>query len=529
MMSNRSKSPVGLLSAKFNSGTQQFTAFESAILAEAQKFCPQLVTRRVREFRYFPHYQDADIAIFHGDVSPKEVDLVVERGCIERIWNVHGYCNIKLRTKSVLSLLPSLYRSALEDTKQRAVIEHTSLTPVFPLNAATYRGSVIGDVYARVLKYAGYDVHVVYWMEDTSRHAEIVVTLCRDEILVNKISRSSQGGVCHSLAHLLAATVHRNQLEVSADTIRTLFQKSIVSDEEVFRFLAIAARPGDELSLNVRTLFQAIERDVSELFQRLGFITPEFIIESENRNATILKYPQYTENFKYYRSEKYAFSTSDPKYFSKNVIFFLSLVKQYDRVIVVVNEAQRELVECARDCLNGSDEQLSLIPIYFTPNLIDGALDSIRDLQFHCIEAEIARLSREYNLTLEAAKDLSRLICIGYPPLEHVDLRGAGVQEWLSLVLSVEDLLPQLSNGVESEPTTSNLGIELVLLCAGLPRLIKNIENSADISKAVKFLGCFTEEILEHRKLVSIFPSCIRAAFGDITSILTPNLSRITH
>ena len=56
----------------------------------------------------------------------------------------------------------------------RVIIEHTSANPNGPLHVGHIRNSIIGDTLARILKKAGYEVEIQYYVNDMGRQVAIV-------------------------------------------------------------------------------------------------------------------------------------------------------------------------------------------------------------------------------------------------------------------------------------------------------------------------------------------------------------------
>lgn len=59
--------------------------------------------------------------------------------------------------------------------KGKIILEHTSANPDGPLHIGHLRNAVIGDVLARVLKWAGYEVETQYYVNDMGRQIALVV------------------------------------------------------------------------------------------------------------------------------------------------------------------------------------------------------------------------------------------------------------------------------------------------------------------------------------------------------------------
>lgn len=62
--------------------------------------------------------------------------------------------------------------------KDKILLEHTSANPNGPLHVGHIRNSIIGDTLARILKRAGYDVEVQYYVNDMGRQIAVVSWAC---------------------------------------------------------------------------------------------------------------------------------------------------------------------------------------------------------------------------------------------------------------------------------------------------------------------------------------------------------------
>ena len=76
--------------------------------------------------------------------------------------------------------------------KDKILLEHTSANPNGPLHVGHIRNSIIGDTLARILKRAGYEVEVQYYVNDMGRQIAVVSWACeRFELDLSKKSDSA--------------------------------------------------------------------------------------------------------------------------------------------------------------------------------------------------------------------------------------------------------------------------------------------------------------------------------------------------
>ena len=75
--------------------------------------------------------------------------------------------------------------------KDRILLEHTSANPNGPLHVGHIRNSIIGDTLARILRRAGYDVEVQYYVNDMGRQIAVVSWACERELDLSRKSDST--------------------------------------------------------------------------------------------------------------------------------------------------------------------------------------------------------------------------------------------------------------------------------------------------------------------------------------------------
>ena len=102
----------------------------------------------------------------------------------EFISEVHaegGFVNYQLdRAKASQLILSQIldnvdfYKSDLY-SGQKIMVEHTSANPNGPIHIGNFRGSIIGDVYARLLKAVGAEVITNFYVDDLGHQIPVVV------------------------------------------------------------------------------------------------------------------------------------------------------------------------------------------------------------------------------------------------------------------------------------------------------------------------------------------------------------------
>jgi arginyl-tRNA synthetase len=97
-----------------------------------------------------------------------------------KVSSVNGYLNFKIDLPILVkNTLPVILKSAASygkspDRGERIILEHTSANPNGPFHVGRARNPIIGDTLARVLRNAGYEVEVQYWVNDMGKQAAIL-------------------------------------------------------------------------------------------------------------------------------------------------------------------------------------------------------------------------------------------------------------------------------------------------------------------------------------------------------------------
>ncbi len=98
--------------------------------------------------------------------------------------------------KTVAAVLEEKEKFGCGAPKNKILLEHTSANPNGPLHVGHIRNSIIGDTLARILRRAGYDVEVQYYVNDMGRQIAVVSWACeRFELDLSKKSDSAIANV----------------------------------------------------------------------------------------------------------------------------------------------------------------------------------------------------------------------------------------------------------------------------------------------------------------------------------------------
>jgi len=131
----------------------------------------------------FPLFSTAKkLGIDVNELGEKIKEKLIENKLIDKIEVRGGFLNIFIKrsvfTRKILGeiLKEDQYGRSDYYKNERIIIEHTSSNPTSPLHIGNFRGSVIGDVLARLFRFLGARVNVRYYVNDLGKQiAPLVV------------------------------------------------------------------------------------------------------------------------------------------------------------------------------------------------------------------------------------------------------------------------------------------------------------------------------------------------------------------
>ena len=134
--------------------------------------------------------------------------------------------------RTVAAVLEEKEKFGCGAPKDKILLEHTSANPNGPLHVGHIRNSIIGDTLARILKRAGYDVEVQYYVNDMGRQIAVVSWAC--ERFELDLSRKSDAAIADVY---IKANVELDKNPEYVKEIDALMEKVEVGDIEDYRTL----------------------------------------------------------------------------------------------------------------------------------------------------------------------------------------------------------------------------------------------------------------------------------------------------
>jgi len=215
-----------------------------------------------------------------------------------------GYINLKVDRvrlfRDILKLAGEEMLGRGETKHETIMVEHTSVNPVHPLHVGSGRNAVIGDSFARILKFLGWNVRRHYLVNDCNLQVAI---LAAGRSLIKDLSPTGKVDHWYGLVYAMANAVLeiRKLREESSeeyieeeirdweDTIERIrkvapeIAKGIteLSEEKVMDLLKRYQKGEEDVKILFREVAGSVLRGFIETLSRMGITYDQFDWESE--------------------------------------------------------------------------------------------------------------------------------------------------------------------------------------------------------------------------------------------------------
>ncbi len=384
-----------------------------------------------------------------------------------------GYLNVRVDRRSlfrdVLSLAAREELGREERRGERIMVEHTSVNPVHPLHVGSGRNAIIGDSFARIVEYLGWDVRRHYLVNDCNLQVAILAagrSKVRD--LRPKGKPDHWFGLIYAMANAVLEIdrIRRGEVEEDEDEgeersieeWRETIERVRAQDPEIAEGISELDmgyvmdllkryQSGDPAAREVfREVAESVLRGFLQTLGRMGIRYDRFDWESELIwESWVRKSLEKLEASGYLGREGEAIYVDLGR-----------AVRERDDVrrVFGLNEEQvRELAE------EGRLEEV--VPPRFYLTRSDGTwLYTGTDVAYSLYKVEAAGVSRCYNViateqTLEQKEVRASLALMGYDPdflvhfaYEMVNLVGVRMSGRRALYITLDDLLDEAKTKV---------------------------------------------------------------------------------
>ena len=261
---------------------------------------------------------------------------------------------------------------AEDSPRRRVAIEHTSLVPVYPINIATLRSSIIGEWYRRCFELQGNDAIAHHWVQETARQMDLV---------------ESELHICEPDDHF-DHTVGRRFASRLLNLPEERFTQLFPFAYEVRQNQNPLERP-----LTRNQAVDAVTKSWRETFGRFEIRCPQFdsdenvLAAFNDERLTLESDPDAILT----RGLLQGSGNNEKRlsYFERTILYYCFLLRNSDLATSIVPIQQMALCEAAAAAAVAMSDRTSdsLQIIGYGPVFIDNELDRIRDLRFHSADA----------------------------------------------------------------------------------------------------------------------------------------------
>lgn len=359
-------------------------------------------TAEIKEWSIWPT-RDCDVAVrvtSPGRVSRLKDDNAL--GITKRVERAGHYINIWLDLDELVAAAALASRPVpnVPSVSRRIAVEHTSLTPVYPLNIATFRSTALGSALSRIASSQGERVASYFWVEDEAAQLALVTdAICHLRLGVSSGSTYFPSGKSdHVLGRLLVLARHlRGRIGTDPEALARMFPLAASPDVHALAgmsfeepFLQSADRRAVALEMATRCV-----EGFTETFKVAGVEQPQYVLGSEEiRGERLVRAMDSLRDFDRASPEgpRYTTEALAPSYLVRNIAWFSWLAEHADELIIVAPARQRLVVERAAEVLLAQDRSGTAVSPVLFGDVVDvsGELDRPSHGRFTSVDGYLA-------------------------------------------------------------------------------------------------------------------------------------------
>lgn len=390
---------------------------------------------------------------------PEKHDVIIS-DLFEKIDCIGNYVNVKIKNSDLISKVFKTIMCYIDKPKHiiytDVIVEHTSLTPVYPINLATFRSSVIGNALVSTYREQGSNVSSHYLVSDTARNVDLVLKRYSIEsVLAGKTTQKNDHtcGImfCESLKNI-------GKLSDNIDL------------KKMFPYSANAS-----MSSNISGKYS-----VESLREYCDFCLQGHIETLSNANISVDSFDyesviiQTIKNN--YTLEKDLNLPRDIKgtYLFNNCLYYFTLSKNNCIVFSVISYRQKIIIEKSLSLLKSKN----IYPVFFNDIVIKKnnqvLTDSIKEGIFHTVDKYIDEASSFLGISNKAAYEALKLLFLSVRNSDKIQL---DCQSFTDLKKYV-DILDFIKNAIDEIEQSTEISAQ-------------------DISLAKKLINVFNEYLFK--------------------------------
>ncbi len=306
-----------------------------------------------------------DWRVFVDKVSDYlEKNSYFEKCFIVKTSYVNGYLNFyidynRLFIEYSRSLLSGEVFSELKNIGrgEKILVEHTSANPIHPLHIGSGRNSVIGNTYARLLRYLGYSVSEHFYVDDMGRQVAILIygyRFVREHGLnaPENVKPDHWFGAIYAVTNIL---IEKNKIIEQLYGLENRFREIIGNLEKIFTDLLIKHKsyPLLDILAYIKSIEAKLDlkHDILELVDKLLKLLEKWLDKLDGENKAVVE-KEIDQLNKYYGKYRVLYS-SLKEYLEAESI----LCKQYPSICRVLSSKIKEYA--------GAEEEISRLMVQY--------------------------------------------------------------------------------------------------------------------------------------------------------------------
>lgn len=340
----------------------------------------------VQSVIFFPSapYDEYDCAIRVFERLQQNTDARSDSKLISR-WEMMGnYLNICFYPDEFCRELVSFIddfslRAENKYYGKKIAVEHTSITPIYPINLATYRSTVIGEAIKNLLVLAGANVETHFYVEDMARQFDL---LRRGVAAISEADLSLRDGdkIDHQIGRIFTTSYvvdckeNGRPIPIAAHKMNAMFPFSHPISIDSLR---------EDCRYTDKELCQMCLDGIKQTLNEVGIEIAQYDFESECLQEGI----EYA-HFKDSEVMRLLFANSlRIPYNVRNCAYFSFLMKNNDWVFSVISNRQRAVICDSLDFFKSAN---TINISYFDDVIVNNgeaqAIDLIREGVFHSLD-----------------------------------------------------------------------------------------------------------------------------------------------
>jgi arginyl-tRNA synthetase len=475
---------------------------------------------------FFPR-RDASVAIRSASL-PQNPKNELTSGLIQGVEIIGNYANLRLSVEALGDrVLSSVERAGTKygfDDRfsgKELIIEHTSINPVYPINVATFRSSVIGNALASLYSSFGATVETHFWVEALSRQLSVVVNGMRSLNMDVDDLRKTPGKNDHTIGAIFAATLYEardsplaKQPELIPSmfpltSFRPVFAESVKLSEDESSDPQFRVKSREICNFCLEGLKQTLSSTDIEIdcydveTEHLDTVNVSEVVNSINQN------PRLRDLLKRVWEQ-----SSEPNYLIRNIAYFLIALRRCSQFVSVVSMRQKAVLQRAAEITNlldRSSDKSRLTLVFFGDVLNQhGKADSISAGIFHDIDSRIASdaasLGVPNHIVSESFK-FSLLKCCSTKTCQ-LDFSSPSLHsDFLGVVKAITTLNHAVQNvrsfGYQDLPHEGEIAIDLLKLVSIFPLIIEDVFKTSSFHALARYIMRLSKDSINYLQWAS--------------------------